>query len=311
LISILSVNIPPDAGKVCRGQITINKNMVSMLDTFGHYWRRAMAGINSIFGRDQGLRSQLAQLEQQFLTLASATQTLDGKQEHIRAEAARHRSELQRRIDGLDQICKENNNYQAKVGPRLSECEHKLARLETECSQDRETIAALETSVTETTHRLETRNQQIKFLQDSAREQLQAFKTELAEASSRLETRDNETNHRLEEENQLLVSLEGSQTEILERIDAADREITTLHKDVAEQRLQTENFLDSATIQLEVTNNLVTLLERRVQTDIELQEKQFQQLKLQLQLQETRLVRTIFAVAGVLLLLLVTMAVLR
>jgi chromosome segregation ATPase len=287
------------------------QDMVSMLDTLGHYWRRAMAGINSTYGRDPGLRAQLALIEQQLLTLASATQTLDGKQEHIRAETARNQSELQRRIDGLDKILSENTNIQAKGDNRLFECEQKLAWLETECSQGREIIAALESSVTETTHRLETRNQQIKFLQDSAREQLQAYKTELAEVSSRLETRDNETNHRLDEENQLLVSLEGSQTEILGRIDATDREIASLHKDVAEQRLQTEGYLDSATIQLEVTNNLVQLLERRVKTDMELKEKQFQQLKSQLKLQETRLVRTIFAVAGVLLLLLGTMAVLR
>jgi len=281
-----------------------------MLDTFGQYWRRSMAGINRTFGRDPGLRSRLAQLEQQILTLARDTQTLDGKQERIRAEEARHRSELLRRIDGLDQTCREDDSFRAKDGTRLSACEEGIARLETGCSQDRETVAALEASVSETIHRLDTRNQQIKFLQDSAREQLQAFRTELAEASSRLETRDNETNKRLDEEHQLLVSLENSLAGILGRIDAGDREITALHKDVAEQRLQIESFLDSATAQLEVANNSATLLEKRVQTEIELKEKQLQQLQLQLRQQQTRLVRAIFTVAAVLLLL-VTMAILR
>lgn len=281
-----------------------------MLDSFGKYWRRAMTGIKTTFDREPGLRSQLAQLEQQLLALASDTQTLDGKQERIRAEAARHSSELQRRIDGLDQTCRENNVFQAKDGTRLSECEQRLARLETGCSQDRETVAALEASVTETTHRLETRNQQIKFLQDSAREQLQAYKTELAEAGSRLETRDNETNQRLDEEHQLLVSLESSLAEILGRMDHTDWEINSLHKDVAEQRLQIESYLDSTTAQLEVAENRATLLEKQVQTGIELKENQIQQLKLQLQRQESRLVRTIAAVA-VVLLLLVTMAILR
>jgi chromosome segregation ATPase len=282
-----------------------------MLDSFGQFWRRAMAGIKTTFGREPDLSSQLAQLEQQLLALASDTQTLDGKQERIRAEVARHRSELQRRIDGLDQTCGENNIFQTKDDTRLSDYEQRLAMLETGCSQERETVAALEVSVAETTQRLETRNQQIKFLQDSAREQLQAYKTELAEASSRLETLNNETNHRLDEEHQLVISLESSLAEIIGRMDHVDWEITVLHKDVAEQRLRIESFLDSATAQLEVADNRATLLEKQVQTDIELKEKQIQQLKLQLKQQETRLVRTVFAVAVVLLLLLVTMAILR
>jgi len=282
-----------------------------MLDTFGQYWRRVMAGINRTFSRDPGLRSQLLQLEQQLLTLASDTQALGGKLERIRAEEAGHRSELLRRVDSLDQAGRENDISRAKEDTRLSECEQRIAGLETGCNQDRETVAALEAFMSETTHRLETRNQQIKFLQDSAREQLQAFKTELAEASSRLETRDNETNHRLDEEHQLLVSLESSVEVTLGRIDAADREIATLHQDVAAQRLQIESFLDSATARLEVANNRATLLEQRVQADFELKEKQLQQLKLQLQQQERRLLMAIFAGAAMLLLLLGTMAILN
>lgn len=281
-----------------------------MLDTFGQYWRRAMAGIHRRFGRDPGLHAQLAQLEQQFLTLASNTQALDGKQERIRAEEARHRSELLLRIDGLDRACRENDFSLTKEGDRLSECEQRVTWLETECYRDREKVAALEASVAETTRRLETRNQQIKFLQDSAREQLQAFKTELAEASSRLETRNNETNQRLDEEHQLIVSLESSLAEIPGRIEAVGRKIPALEKDVAEQRLQIERFLDSATAQLEVANNRTTLLEQRAQTDIALKEKQLQQLRLQLQQQGTRFAWAIGAVALVLLLL-VTMAILR
>ena len=281
-----------------------------MLDTFGQYWRQAMAGINRRFGRDPGLRAQLLQLEQQLLSLSSDTQTRDGKLERIRSEEALHRSELLRRIDGLDQICKESNISRAQDEIRLSEYEQRIAGLESGCNQDREAVAALKESVSETTHRLETRNQQIKFLQESAREQLQAFKTELAETSSRLETRDYETNRRLDEEHQLLVSLQTSLAETLERIDATAREIAALQQDAAERRLQTESFLDSATAQLEVANNRATLLEQRVQTDVELKEKQLQQLQLQLQQQEKRLSRAIYAVA-VVLLLLVTMVILR
>lgn len=280
-----------------------------MLGTLGQYCRRAMAGINRSSGGDSGLRSQLAQLEQQILTLASDMQTLDGKQERIRAEGARIRTELLSRIDGLDQTCRESDGFRAKEGTRLSEYGQWISRLETGCNQARETVAALKASVSETTHRLETRNQQIKFLQDSARDQLQAFKTELAETSSRLETRDNETNRRLDEEHQLLVSKESLLAEILGRIDAIEREITALHQDVAEQRLQIESFLDSVTVQLEVANNRATLLEKRMQTDVELKEKQLQQLKLQLQHHKAQLVRAIFTVA-VVLGLLVAMAIL-
>jgi chromosome segregation ATPase len=287
--------------------------MAGMLDTFGQYWHRAMASINRTFSREPDLRAQLAQLEQQVLILTGDTQTLDDKLERIRAEEARHRSELSRRMDGLDQGCRENDRSRAADATRLSECEHRIAGLETKSSQDRELVAALEASVSETAHRLETRNQQIKFLQDSAREQLKAFKTELAEASSRLETRDNETDRRVDDEHALLVSLAASRADTLERIEAADREITALKRDIAEQRLQIESYLDSATAQLEVANNRATLLEKRAQTDGELKEKQLQQLQLHLQHHETRLVRVIFAGAAVLLLLLllVTVAILR
>jgi chromosome segregation ATPase len=277
-----------------------------MLETFGQYWRRAVAGIDRTLGRDPGLRSQLGELERQILTLTSDTQTLESKLERLRAEDARHRSELVRRMDGLKQTCRENNISRTTDTTRLSDCEQRIASLETGCSEDRETVAALDASMSETTRRLETRNQQIKFLQDSAREQLQAFKTGLAEASSRLETRDNETNRRLDGEHELLMSLETTLAETLEGIEAADREIAALQQDVAEQRLQVESFLNSATAQLEVANNRATLLEERVQTDSELKEKQLQQL----QRQQTRLARAIFAGVAMLLLL-VTVAILR
>ena len=281
-----------------------------MLGIIEQFWHRATAGITRTFGRGPGLRSQLAQLEQQILALVSDMQTLDGKQERIRAEGARNRSELLRRIDGLDQACRETDISRTREDTRLSECEQRLAGLETGCSQDRETLAALKASVAETTRRLETRNQQIKFLQDSARDQLQAFKTELAATSSRLETRDNETDRQLDEEHQLLVSLESSLAETLGRIDATELEITSLHQDVARQRLQIESFLDDATTQLEVANNRATLLEKHMQADVDLKEKQLQQLKLQLKHQQTQLLWAIFAVA-VVLVLLVSMAILR
>jgi chromosome segregation ATPase len=304
-----SDNIPPAA--VPAGVQHVHNNKEKMLDTFGQYWRRAISGINRTLGRDPGLRPQLAQLEQQILTLTSNTQTLDSKLEHIHAEEARQRAELLRRIDRLDQTCQENNISRATDATRLSECEQRIAGMETEVSQGRETVAALETSMLETTHRLETRNQQIKFLQDSAREQLQAFKTELAETRSRLETRDNETNNRLDEAHALFQSLETSLADAFGRIETADQEIITIQHKVKEQRLQVEGFLDSATVQLEVANNHAALLEKRVQTDGELREKQFQQIKLQLQHQQSRLLKAVIAGAGGLVLLLVTVLILR
>jgi len=281
-----------------------------MLGIFEQYWHRATAGITRSFSRDPGLRSQLAQLERQILALVSDIHTLDGKQERIRAEVARNGSELLRRIDGLDQARRENDISRTKEDTRRSECEQRIAGLETGCSQDWETLAVLKASVSETTRRLETRNQQIKFLQDSARDQLQAFRTQLADTSSRLETRDNETNRRLDEEHQLLVSLESSLAETLGQVDAAELEITSLHQDVAGQRLQIESFLDGATAQLEVANNRATILEKHMQADAELKEKQLLQLKLQLKHQQTQLLRAILAVA-IVLVLLVSLTILR
>lgn len=281
-----------------------------MLGMFTQYWHRATAGITRKSGRDPGLRPQLAQLEQQLLALARDIQILDGKQERIRAEGARNRSELLRSIDSLDQACRENTSDRDKAGSRLSECEHRIAGLEAGCSRDRKAVAALDVSVSETLQRLETRNQQIKFLQDSAREQLQAFRTELAETGSRLETRDNETNRRLDDEVRKLASLERAAAGTLEQIEAAQQAITSLQQDIAGQRSQMDHFLDSATARLEVANNRATILERRMQTDVELKEKQLQQLNRQLKHLRTQFLRAIFSLA-VVLVLLVALALLR
>lgn len=266
------------------------------MGTFGQYWRRAMAGINRSFGRDPGLHSKLAQLEQQILALGRDIQTLDSGQEGLRAEGARIRSALLRRLDSLDQTCRENDSSRDREASRLSDCEQRISGLESEYKQDREAVAALELSVAETTHRLEARNQQIKFLQDSARDQLGELRKELAEAYSRLETRDNETNRRLDEQKQLLASLGNSLQEALGQIDTAHRDINTLHQDVAEQRLHIDAFLDSATARLEVAENRAALLEQRMQADVALKEKQLQQLTLQQQQQKTQLSRVVVAV---------------
>jgi chromosome segregation ATPase len=282
-----------------------------MLETLGQYWRRTVAGINRSLGRDTGLRSRLAQTEEQILTLTGDTQKIDSKLEHIRAEEARQRAELLRSIDRLDQTCHESNISRARDATRLSECEQKIAGMEAEISVGRETVTALEESVLETTRRLEARNQQIKFLQDSAREQLQVFKTELAESHSRLETRDNDTNRRLDEEHLLLQSLKTSFADAFERIDVAEQNITSLQHNTGEQRQQIESFLDSATAQLDVANNHATLLEKRVENDSELREKQIQQLKLRLQRLESRLLMVIIASAAALLLLFIAALILR
>jgi chromosome segregation ATPase len=297
------------------GQVRFGKqqsidNKATIVGNLGHYWSRVIAGINRLSGGEAGLRSQLVQLEQQILSLASNQQALNARQEHNRAEEERIRSELLRRIDALNHDCRENDISLARNGARLSECEQRITGLETGCSQERETVLALKGYVSETAHRLEVRNKQIKFLQDSARDQLKAFRTELAESSSRLESRDNETNHRLDQDHQSLLSLEGSLEDVLGRIDATDHDITALHQDIEEQRLRIESFLDSATAQLEVAGNHAGLLEKRLQTEFELTDKKLQQLKFQLQQQKTQLILMIAAVA-VVLGLLVTVAILR
>lgn len=280
------------------------------MGTLEHYWNRVIAGINRLSGGETGLSSQLVQLEQQILSLASNLQALEAKQEHNKAEERRIGSELLRRIDGLDHDCREKEIYHAKNAARLSECEQRVTELETGCSKERDTVLALKAYVSETVNRLEIRNKQIKFLQDSARDQLKAFRTELAESSSRLESRDNETNHRLDQDHQSLLLLEGSQEGALGRMDATEQDITTLRQEIEDQRLRIETFLDSAIAQLEVAGNHAELLEKRLQTGFELKDKKLQQLKIQLQQQKMQLIMIIAAVA-VVLGLLVTIAILR
>lgn len=276
----------------------------------GHYLSSLIAGIKRLSGSETGRHSQLLQLEQQILSLASNLQALKAKQQHYRAEEERIRSKLLRRIDCLDHDCRENDMYLAKNGARLSECEQQITKLETGCNQERETVLALKAYVSETAHRLEIRNNQIKFLQDSARDQLKAFRTELAESSSRLESRNNEINHRLDEDHQSFLLLEGSLDEAKGRIDTTEQDITALHQAIEEQRLRIETFQDSATAQLEVAVNHAELLEKRLQTEFELKDKKLQQFNIQLRQQKMQLIMIIAAVT-VVLGLLVTIAILR
>jgi chromosome segregation ATPase len=276
----------------------------------GHYWSRGIAGIRRLSDGESGRHSQLLQLEQQILSLASSLQALQAEQQHFRAEEERIRSKLLRRIDCLDHDCRENDITCGKNAARLSECEQQITGLVTGCNQEHEAVLALKAYVSDTAHRLETRNKQIKFLQDSARDQLKAFKTELAESSSRLESRDNEANHRLDQYHQSLLLLEGALEEALGRMDTTEQGITTLHQKIEEQRVRIDTFLESATAQLEVAGNHAELLDRRLQTEFELKDKKIQQLNFQLQQQKRQLIMIIVAVT-VVLGLMITMAILR
>ncbi|MDH3900008.1 MAG: hypothetical protein OEU51_03035, partial [Gammaproteobacteria bacterium] len=158
------------------------------MGTLEQYWRKVAVGINKAFRQQATPQPRLEELEREILAFTTENQTLAGNLERIRADSERRRSEELRKIETLEETQRQTETARIAEARRLAELERLLVEVEAWRQRKHEQVSALEASLAETTDRLEARDNQLKFLQDSAREQHQALKTALAEASSRLET---------------------------------------------------------------------------------------------------------------------------
>lgn len=272
------------------------------MGTFEQYWHKAAAGINKALRPQADTRPRLQDLEREILALTTENHTLAGKLEQIRADIERRGSEELRQIKALEQALRETGSARIADSNRLTEQEQLLAEVIAGCKLEREQTRALEVTLAETIHRLETRNNQLKFLQDSAREQLQALRTSLAEASSRLETRDNELGLLQDSAHEQIVALEATLTETSSRFETTDKEINELRARFAEQIQQLETTLDSTTTRFEAMDNRFGALEKKLEIEHRLQENLFQDVQARLHNQDKRLKRVMLTAAFTLVL---------
>jgi chromosome segregation ATPase len=280
---------------------TRQHNKVILLGSFEQYLRKAAASITLGFRRQAEPRP-FQELERELLTLTRETQILAGKLEQLRADSERHRTAELLKFETLEQAIRETGTARATDARRLSEMEQRLLEVQAERSREHERVKALEDFLTETTNRLDTRDNQLKFLQDSAREQLQSLKTALAEASSRLETRDNELAHRQDDAYEHNVAIESTLADTASRFETMDNEISVLRAQLLKQTEQLDASRASANTLFEATTNQVRALEKKLELEHDLQQNLFRDTKAQLRKQDDRFNRAM-ATAGILLVL--------
>jgi len=253
------------------------------------YWHLAIASLNKSIRHPAGSRRDRKELERDILALTTENQTLAGRLEEIRVDSGRRGLETSRKIDALEHMHRQTEAAGIAAVNKLAELEQLLVGTEDGRKLARQQLTALEASLAETARRLDTRDNQLKFLQDSAREQLQAFKTALVETSSRLETRDNELTRLQEAAHAQIAALETSLAEAVNRFETTDSELRDLRAAKVEQGQQLETYLASTTAMLEASNNQVRALEKKLEIEHRLQQNRFEDTQAQLRKQTRRL----------------------
>jgi chromosome segregation ATPase len=277
------------------------------LSILEQHWRKAAASINKVFRQPAGPQPRLEELEREILVLTTENQSLAGELERIRTESERHRSEELHNIEILERTQRRTETARIADAKRLAEFEQLFVDAEAGRKLQRDQIKALEASLAETTSRLEVRDNQLKFLQDSAREQLQALRIALAETASRLETGDNELKRLQSAAHKQILALETALAEAASRFETTDNKIQGLRARILEQAQQLEAACSSSTRQFEATNNQVKGLEKTLELEHRLQQNIFEDVQTQLREQHQRLNRA--TVTGVFIAVLVVAAV--
>ncbi len=276
----------PEAGN---NNAAINK--VRLLGTLLQYWRKTAAGIFNAVRQNDNPQPGLEELERDLLALTTEYQALAGRLERTRVDYEHRWSGVFQQIEALGQALRQSESARTNDAGRLLELEQRLARVETENKLAGDQVKALETALAEATTRLESRNNQLKFLQDSAREQHRILKTALAEATSRLETRDSELRQQQDSALEQIAALEATQAVTADHIAVTDHGVSELRTGIAELTRQHAASLSSTTIQLEATNNQVKALEERIEAEHRLAQNISQDTLAQLRRQDERLKR--------------------
>jgi chromosome segregation ATPase len=282
-----------------------------VLGTLEQYWRKLAAGINKTFRHEPPpVEPRLEELEREILTFSRENQTLAGKVEEIRVDSERRGSDELGKIEILEENQRQTETARIADARRLDE----LKRLHDEVAagqkREHEQFTALEASLAETTSRLEARDNQLKFLQDSAREEHQALKTALAEASSRLETRDNELERLLDSAQEQIAALEASLAETAKRFETTDGKLAELRASLHQQLTRLGASLSSGNVQLEATNRHIRTLEKKLEVEYRLQQNLLEDMQAQLRRQDERLSRAMATAVFAIVLAIVAGAVL-
>ncbi|MGB5541569.1 MAG: hypothetical protein WBO37_15910 [Gammaproteobacteria bacterium] len=259
------------------------------MNNLRQYWRGAAASINKFLGLQPNPRQRQETLERELLALTSEYQALAGKLELMRAESERRALLTLQKVEGLEESRREAGTARMADAARLAELEQRLVATEQARETGHSQVMALEASLRETTHRLETRGNQLKFLQDSAREQLQVLKTALAEAASRLETRDDALEARQDAAHEQIDALGTSLARTVSRFESTDSAVEALRAAREEQARTLETYLASTTVQLEAASQQVMALEKKLDAEHRLQHKLFEDAQAQLHRQDKRL----------------------
>jgi len=204
--------------------------------------------------------------------LGAEQQALAGKLELLRAEVEQRVAGVDRDLETLAQGQRQAATDRDEVDARLAVLEQQLAAAESGRDMERARVVALEASLAELSQRLETRCNQLKFLQDSEREQLQALKSALAEATSRLETSDEGLRKLLDAANDRTAHLETVQEDVAGHLNALAHGLGQLRTTNTENALKFESERAATVLQLEATGKLVRALEQRIELEHDAQQ---------------------------------------
>ncbi|MEZ5540898.1 MAG: hypothetical protein R3F42_02525 [Pseudomonadota bacterium] len=228
-------------------------------------WRMLKARLGEPRGGRAAERQQRDALDEEILVLTSENQALARRIEVMQAGFDRHLAELASELETLAQAGRQVETARMAGVARLETLERQLTASMEGRTAEQAQIAALEAELAESTQRLEARGNQLKFLQDSAREQLQALRTALAAAVSRLETRDDEIRQLQDTAQARVASLETALAGTTARLDETQRALAQLRALQAEQAQQHEAYRSAASAELEATGSLVRALEEKLE----------------------------------------------
>lgn len=278
--------------------------------SLAQYWHKTTASINKVFRQQTPDQPSLNDVERALLDLKIEHQTLAGKLDRIHTDCERSSADELGKIAVIERTYQETDAARIAGARKLVELQNQLGEIQALRKLDHDQIKAIEASLTETTSRLETRANQLRFIQDSANEQLRAFKTSLAEAASRLETRDNDLRQQQDSAHEQIVALEVAVNEIPGRFKTTSDEIKELRVAITEQIKQLEASSSSLSAILENTDDQVKVLENKLDTALQLHENKFQNTQARLCSQEKRLDRIVAMTLVTFALVVITVAIL-
>jgi chromosome segregation ATPase len=264
------------------------------------------AGILSPFKPQASAEPKPEELRREILSVSREHHTLVAELERLRADLERAGSDATGGIEALAQRVRESGTESGAAEKRLAGLEQRFDGLESVQAVTQSRLGALGNTLSEIASKQETRNSQLKFLQDSARGEIKGLKTALAETASRLETRDNQLEELQESTRAAIVALQNNLTETASRLDADDDRFQHVQDSIAEQAQQHAAALSGIAARLDTACNRLGALEEKLEIEYRLSRSQFEEMQMNVRKLEQRFVWMILIVTVVLLLVIGT-----